>query len=91
MPCATKKSFRSDIESIKSVLIPVGMNGSADTQASGGMGSGEAGGRSGYVPLGEVAEVYMKPGPDMLKKRKRTACLIHICGHGYGRGRGQVC
>ncbi len=62
-----KKSFRSDIESIKSVLIPVGMNGSADTQASGGMGSGEAGGRSGYVPLGEVAEVYMKPGPDMLK------------------------
>jgi len=47
-----KKSFRNDVESIKNVLVPIG-----------GME-----GRANYIPLGDVADVYLKPGPDMLKE-----------------------
>ncbi len=47
-----KKAFRSDVESIKNVLVPVGgMNGQAN-----------------YIPLGDIADVYLKSGPDMLKE-----------------------
>lgn len=65
-----KKSFRNDVEAIKNVLIPVGMGTSAPAASGGGgMGGGEASaeGRGGYVPLGAVADVYLKAGPDMLK------------------------
>ncbi|WP_303851258.1 efflux RND transporter permease subunit [Seleniivibrio woodruffii] len=47
-----KKAFRNDVESIKNVLVPVG-----------GMN-----GQANYIPLGDVADVYLKSGPDMLKE-----------------------
>jgi len=47
-----KKAFRNDVESIKNVLVPVG-----------GMN-----GQANYIPLGDIANVYLKSGPDMLKE-----------------------
>lgn len=61
-----KRAFRNDVESIKNILIPVGSMNSAPQPE--GMTPDTAGGRSGFVPLGDVAKVYLKHGPDMLKE-----------------------
>jgi copper/silver efflux system protein len=64
-----KEDFRSSVQALRGVLIPLPERGGMEPRQGVGMGAvrpSMAGGAR-YVPLGEVAKVEVAPGPPMLK------------------------
>jgi Cu(I)/Ag(I) efflux system membrane protein CusA/SilA len=62
------REYRSDIDRIKRILVPVEQ---VAASASGGMGaSSSAGGGISYVPLGSLADISIVQGPTQIKSEE---------------------
>jgi len=61
------REYRSDIDRIKRILVPVERVAAA---SSGGMGAAPASGGISYVPLGQLADISIVQGPTQIKSEE---------------------
>lgn len=86
-----ERDSRSSVEALQTLLVPVGLTGSAAMNTSGGMEGGAAtpslGAQRTYIPLGQLARIGMVPGPPMISSENaqlRSIVFLNVRGRDMG-------